>query len=1559
MSIKLVDPNNVNTPYVGDPDIDNNHNPIGTPQYQDMHIFAELTAIPRKRTTIGVDGNQGTGKILTITNTNGSYSKTVNFLGSNQNENFNENNFTTNYYDGSIGNDEIKFEGFGITKIKIDINSSFIPQVNIEFTDIRGLCFFNQGNSPYRILFDFPPPIFQLTVKGYYGGSITYQLHLVKYNSEFNSENGNYVIDCQFVAMTFAPLTDVLFKYVLNFPLMFPEQFPINFSIDDVKPTCTYDLIGKLKRLYSMKDSPITKSVESATIDTNKQMINQINETLSILENCNNNNDGTNELMKEGDIILLDVQYDDTITVLSFAHEFEKHFENNESVSNLYITFPPIQGEFIDPNITVSNDAIISQISRQDTKLNALNTFRETLLNSTKQLGGLVTGGDIPVAFNYFDVDKNKYPTLNVTDFYKKLYVKRTDLSNEIRTSTNKLDKKINSFVNKVLGMTPNIYNVFKLILDDVDFFFQTLRDTAQRAEGLYSSPENLVKITKSDSYVDINKTIKKSNTIYAFPLLINSATEKRLGPTEINDKLGGLFSVELKLIHDFINTFKIDSEIQQTQNARSNTNSDGTYKWIPYSPIDSDIITSTGPYINQNREEVLDLLLKRYYLISQYANDVNFYSGEKENNTIITAAKAEASNLVASLNNTNVTLSLWTTFNNANLQSVYDYYKTTPMYSANNIDHISIDNINIYRSNKAKDFIGLKVDELGSVSTEKRPQGDTDDIVEKYFKNADTEKFLGYFETELIHSDVQYCSTNNLAIKPKPDSVAIDNTSDFYIEGKNKVEAPNNPLVYFWAYNFGREDGNVQWDVKFKNLDLIITNNIGRTTKSILYLSNFGHTRTPFSDYIRKMRSPCIIGCPTYFVAYMGAIIDLNQTSDPIHNAFVNSVMSNLKDMLGSSEYDVIVQDVADINTYVSVNDKKEIKRIYNIFMNSGGVLNPYDVFNDNINIAIQTINNKVYNSVEKTKQYQKYFTDNGKIFNTILNQINLINYSENTFSKLPQHTNFDTLIYTNKDVGKNGKRSKNDLFFNTFITEVRSLLSNKGKEERVKDEAFKKSSGDPDIINETYYSFKNVNDKWIAGTNQTVRGYPFNSQHNGELIKMFRFVDRTLNDIGGSETGSTGVILNPEHLIRMSEDPTLSVFTVLSSLLSLNGFEFFPLQNFMDIDNHEKWKDCFRIDGNPIVDSSPAFVCMYIGGSSSYLTGIESQGAYKDQFTDDCIDDLEHPGVKDFGNSDSVRAFRVRFGEQNQSMFQSIKIDSKEYPETNESIQILARLAGDQGANPPVPKGQNLFNLYENRSYKATISGLGNVKIQPTQYFQLENTPMFRGAYVILGVSHDIVANTMKTSFYGTKVNKFPVPYVSESSSIVGYNSGAYDGVVLPGFSGGFEPNPSPVLADPLYDTPIPTNKITMITTLFNSGSNQNQNKRHHTGIDLAAPIGCEVWAVADGVVIVAETVSQGNSVPGYTGYGSVVVIQHPNNVFILYAHLSSVSVTKGDVVKHSTLLGNVGHSGRSYGITGNHLHYEIRVGVNNGDHAVDPYPYLSKNHKEYDSIRRSISA
>jgi murein DD-endopeptidase MepM/ murein hydrolase activator NlpD len=99
-------------------------------------------------------------------------------------------------------------------------------------------------------------------------------------------------------------------------------------------------------------------------------------------------------------------------------------------------------------------------------------------------------------------------------------------------------------------------------------------------------------------------------------------------------------------------------------------------------------------------------------------------------------------------------------------------------------------------------------------------------------------------------------------------------------------------------------------------------------------------------------------------------------------------------------------------------------------------------------------------------------------------------------------------------------------------------------------------------------------------------------------------------------------------------------------------------------------------------------------------------------------------------------------------------------------------------------------------------------------------------------------------------------------------------------------------------------------------------------HAGIDLAEAVGTELYAAADGRIILAS----------YNGgYGRMVKIQHRFGFRTYYAHMSRVYVRTGQSVIKGQLIGRVGATGR---VTGPHLHYEVRV----GDRHIDPLPFLT---------------
>ena len=102
-------------------------------------------------------------------------------------------------------------------------------------------------------------------------------------------------------------------------------------------------------------------------------------------------------------------------------------------------------------------------------------------------------------------------------------------------------------------------------------------------------------------------------------------------------------------------------------------------------------------------------------------------------------------------------------------------------------------------------------------------------------------------------------------------------------------------------------------------------------------------------------------------------------------------------------------------------------------------------------------------------------------------------------------------------------------------------------------------------------------------------------------------------------------------------------------------------------------------------------------------------------------------------------------------------------------------------------------------------------------------------------------------------------------------------------------------------------------------------SRRRGFHPGVDLAGVNRVTpVAAAADGVVVkVVKGCVEGKKSCG-GGYGNYIVIKHKNGVQTLYAHLSSISVVKGQSVSRGQNIGRSGNTGRS---TGPHLHFEVR--------------------------------
>jgi len=128
-----------------------------------------------------------------------------------------------------------------------------------------------------------------------------------------------------------------------------------------------------------------------------------------------------------------------------------------------------------------------------------------------------------------------------------------------------------------------------------------------------------------------------------------------------------------------------------------------------------------------------------------------------------------------------------------------------------------------------------------------------------------------------------------------------------------------------------------------------------------------------------------------------------------------------------------------------------------------------------------------------------------------------------------------------------------------------------------------------------------------------------------------------------------------------------------------------------------------------------------------------------------------------------------------------------------------------------------------------------------------------------------------------------------------------------------------------NPGFQFPLRTFRLT--SAFGNRQSPITGNMHTHHGIDMAAPLGTEVFATAEGIV---------TEIGEDAVYGKYIIIKHGSKWASLYGHLQRVDTTLRAQVKSSTLIGRVGSTGLS---TGPHLHFELRE---NGI-AQDPKKHL----------------
>ncbi len=118
----------------------------------------------------------------------------------------------------------------------------------------------------------------------------------------------------------------------------------------------------------------------------------------------------------------------------------------------------------------------------------------------------------------------------------------------------------------------------------------------------------------------------------------------------------------------------------------------------------------------------------------------------------------------------------------------------------------------------------------------------------------------------------------------------------------------------------------------------------------------------------------------------------------------------------------------------------------------------------------------------------------------------------------------------------------------------------------------------------------------------------------------------------------------------------------------------------------------------------------------------------------------------------------------------------------------------------------------------------------------------------------------------------------------------------------------------------TPTPTGGVLQKPCAADCFYTQYYHSRHFA-VDMQDRGGGPIYAAEEGTVIRADTGWNG-------GYGNVIEVDHGNGLVTLYAHNKELYVKVGDTVERGQTISWMGNTGLVYGVTGIHVHFEVRL-------------------------------
>lgn len=332
-------------------------------------------------------------------------------------------------------------------------------------------------------------------------------------------------------------------------------------------------------------------------------------------------------------------------------------------------------------------------------------------------------------------------------------------------------------------------------------------------------------------------------------------------------------------------------------------------------------------------------------------------------------------------------------------------------------------------------------------------------------------------------------------------------------------------------------------------------------------------------------------------------------------------------------------------------------------------------------------------------------------------------------------------------------------------------------------------------DIKLSTYMTLKSLYDKWLSspyyGPDKTwVLTRKPDSKSD---FDNFKYADTFYNDIGNILLANVSKVSqwvsqcmptsNMNTIEGMNGRIGNTLYEYLAAIAQDCGGMLMALPQKFGLSKPSDVKDMFTpfATSDKWDEDSSTYVFMYTYKPSEHLgdenTAHIDMNGWSPKGDGLDLDDYELLG-KSFSNTNgfSVPAFAVTYAKQNQSIFKNIQLSSETHGETEASIAATMNIAAksSESVRESTLYGQDLYKTFSKYSFNCNVETMGNTQILPLMYFQLNNIPFWRGAYMIKKVTHSITAGNMSTNFEGIRINRHAIPMSDGAIAIHKFDGG-----------------------------------------------------------------------------------------------------------------------------------------------------------------------------------------